>query len=357
MENENKPGAISGLLGKVGGALAGGIGSSLGSGIGSAISGLFGPSYQTQARRQREQYDAISGIAYKWNEAAANSAAKRQREFYDYTLTQESPAMQAKRLKEAGLSKGLMYSNAAGSVATAGSGAGGIQGAGGGNPIVDTPAAQTSALAAEKQANLTAMNMLADVKLKNAQANNIDKDTEKTEKESESIGKDIKIKDFEAQIKEAEAYIAGETKFLEIGLKRQALNTEVLKNAWEAITKFGLEHYSETQTLAVLGKNKHSPKYRELQETVNKIVEEIAYTKKQKDMIDFTQDMQEKELQARLLEIAAMVAKNEIERARVEIEKFVADYQTGEKWNWKTIADIVTGIGKLSASVVMKGKF
>lgn len=356
MADEKKTSAISGLLGKVGGAFVGGIGSSIGSGIGSAISGLFGPSYETQARRQREQYDAMSGIAYKWNEAAADNAAKRQQNFYDYTLRQESPAMQAKRLKEAGLSKGLMYSNAAGSVATAGSGAGGMQGGGGGNPTVDTPAAQTSALAVEKQANLSAMNMLADVKLKNAQAKNIDEDTEKISKETESIGKDIEIKSFEAQIKETGAYIAKETKFMEIGLKRQNLNTEVLKNAWDAMTKYGVDHYSEDQQLAVLGKNTNSLEYKELQKSIDKIIEEIAYTKKQEDMIEFTQDMQEKELQLNMLQLAAQIQRNEIEEARVGIEKFVADYQTGEKWNWKTIADIATGLGKLSASVVMKGK-
>lgn len=357
MADEKKTSTISGLLGKAGSAFAGGIGSSIGSGIGGLISGLFGPSYETQARRQREQYDAMSGIAYKWNEAAANNAAKRQQDFYDYTLKQESPAMQAKRLKEAGLSKGLMYSNAAGSVATAGSGAGGIQGGGGGNPTVDTPAAQTSALAAEKQANLAAMNMLADVKLKNAQAENIDKDTEKIGKETESIGKDIEIKSFEAQIKQTEAYITKETKFIEIGLKRQNLNTEVLKNAWDAMTKYGVDHYSEDQQLAVLGKNKNSLEYKELQKSVDKIVEEIAYTKKQEDMIEFTQYMQDQNLQLNILQLAAQIQRNEIEEARVGVERFLADYQTGEKWNWKTIADIATGLGKLSASVVMKGRF
>lgn len=60
--------------------------------------------------------------AYEYGEKAADNAARRQKEFYDYTFDKNTPAAYRKLLEDAGLSVGLMYGMQGGGGVSADSG-------------------------------------------------------------------------------------------------------------------------------------------------------------------------------------------------------------------------------------------
>lgn len=113
---------------------------------------------------------------YKYNEMSADNADKRTRALYNDLY---SPQAQLQQIKEAGLSPSLFYGQASGI-----SGQAGAQGGGAAGP-------QTNAYAIDPM-------LASQIKLNEAQANNLDAKTRNTEKDT-----DIKV--LEEKMKQAEA--------------------------------------------------------------------------------------------------------------------------------------------------------
>lgn len=85
------------------------------------LQGALGIGQKRTMKRQVRYTNQIADHQAELNEKAADAAAQRQKEYYDYTYDKESYAAMVKQMRDAGLSVGLMY------------GGGGAGGAGGGS--------------------------------------------------------------------------------------------------------------------------------------------------------------------------------------------------------------------------------
>lgn len=149
-------------------------------GIGAAAASLYGAISANSANKAQwaQTKDAV-GLQDKYNKENADIAWARQKEMYDRVYKDESYANRVQQMKEAGLNVGLMYSGGS----TAGGGAG---------TIGSVPQAQSAGLAQAPngqakvqtqmmgaQLAMQAAQVEADIKLKKAQADNVDADTKR----------------------------------------------------------------------------------------------------------------------------------------------------------------------------------
>lgn len=117
---------------------------------------------------------------YMYGEKAADNAARRANEYFDYTFDKSAeyndPSSQVRRIKDAGLSVGLMY----GGAGTTGAGAGSTAAPQGGG--ASGMAAPNIPSGTEKAATMATMaKTMAEAKLAEAQAKNIQANTETTD--------------------------------------------------------------------------------------------------------------------------------------------------------------------------------
>ena len=115
---------------------------------------------------------AGGSISSNFNERAAERAYKRSKDYFDYVAAYNTPEQQKQRLKDAGLSVGLMYGQGgAGGTSTSGG-----QGQGTGNPGTNAVGMGLQA----KQIELQQKNVESQIALNMATAN-------KTEAEAKKI--------------------------------------------------------------------------------------------------------------------------------------------------------------------------
>lgn len=174
------------------------------------LGGIFGPSQKKKDKMQLEQQGKLGEQAaatnYKWNEKAADNSFGRTMQMYERELADNSPEAQVQRLKNAGLSTGLMYGGAG---STGGANVGGMAqgGASGGASSGNAPnsAEQSNSRVAQMGMALQLAKLGSEVKLNESQAlkNTTEAtktggvDTELTETNIENITKDIANKEIQ----------------------------------------------------------------------------------------------------------------------------------------------------------------
>lgn len=342
-------------LSAIGQGVTSGIASGIGSSISDGISGLFHANYATRAKRQREQYDAMQGIAYKWNEKAADSAAKRQREYYDYTYAMESPEAQRKRLKDAGLSVGLMYSNAGGTIGAGGSSAGGIQGAGGGAQTVDTPAAEKNAQAASQQASVSGMLAASEINLRDAQAEELKASAKEKNANAENLNARTETENLMRQVTYESAYAAGRLNWVQYlrDMFDDAMNKDNLDYAeLKADDKF----WGEYEIVS------NSARNRRAREEVYEIIAKANEANGNADLAQASRDLKNLDIENYLTKLSielmrgnALAAMAEAQKIQAEVAKKDVAYRYGESitpWMWGQLALQVGGtiIGGIAAA-------
>lgn len=170
----------SGLLSAGANALTGGLGGLISGGLSSIASSLFGPSISKQIRLQKEAQmelnEQAARLNYDYGEKSAENAYNRQMEMYERSYEDQSYKAMRKQMEEAGLSVGLMYGQG-GSGGGAGSMSGAPQGATGGAIAGDAGAALATSVELKRLQN-ESMVAKAEANLKNAQAQNVEKDSE-----------------------------------------------------------------------------------------------------------------------------------------------------------------------------------
>lgn len=152
-----------------------GIGSLVGAGLGISGAATANSNYKSQVKTQKE----LMGLQYNYNEKAAEEAYRREKEMYQRTFEDSSYATQKKRMEEAGLNVGLMYSQGAGGAGGAGHVGGGTQGSGVSAASAPDAMRKSEMIAQAGMGIQQAAATAADVNLKEAQARNLDADTAK----------------------------------------------------------------------------------------------------------------------------------------------------------------------------------
>lgn len=155
--------------------------------LGSTV--ISGLNYANSNKTQENTAD----LNYNYNEMTAGNAAKRQKEYYDYTYQKESPDSQVELYKEAGLNPALMYSGRGGT--TIGSSQGGIQAQG----VSTSSDKATNAANLAQQLTQNAM-MGATLEKTKAETEKTKADTEATKQNTENAWYDTLDKKIEMVI-------------------------------------------------------------------------------------------------------------------------------------------------------------
>ena len=166
-------------LKSAGSAAADGMTGGLTSGISGAIGALFGgigakKRLQRQINAQKQLNEQAAQLNYEYGEKAAENAYQRQMEMYERSYQDQSYSAMRKQMEDAGLSVGLMYGNGS-SGGAGGATTGAPQGETGGAQagMADSPAAQQAAAIQQAQLGLGLAMMKKDLKLKDAQIEEI----------------------------------------------------------------------------------------------------------------------------------------------------------------------------------------
>jgi hypothetical protein len=152
-----------GFFDGAGGGIIGGAMGLIGTGIGAAVA-------KKQAERQHEYNKEIMALQNQYNQAAAAQQQEYNKEMWDYTNAENQVA----HLKNAGLSVGLMYGKGGGGGTSANGASVSGPNAVGGNEV----AAGSGYISAGTQMGLGVADILANIKLKESQAESNQADAE-----------------------------------------------------------------------------------------------------------------------------------------------------------------------------------
>jgi len=216
-----------------------------GAGIG-AVSGLAQGLMQKKAQKRQFEY----------NEKAADNAQERSIKTMGLLREWNSPAAKKQQLQEAGLNPALVYS---GGAAGAGGGAQAATGAQGAGVEMTQPVAGMAL-----QSGIAAAQTMADVKLKEAQAENLNADTEKkkgadTELTYAQIADTLaaagnkkaqmQLTEMQTATEKARAEVAGATTDIEIQKASEALRlmTQQTVLTQEQATEKGIDNQTRDQ--------------------------------------------------------------------------------------------------------------
>jgi len=183
------------------------------------------------SKDQLKQYDKQLAIQQGYNLEAMQQQLKNQQAMYDYTYSKTTPAQQVENLKKAGLNPAMalgmpaMGQGQTGSSAALGAGASGLE------SIASMRGKQA------KQFELTQMMQVqnqikateAEIKLKEAQARNLDADTANKPKEGRKIESDIDL----TNVQTGNARLDGELKSLQIEYDKVRNEIKSSTSEWE----------------------------------------------------------------------------------------------------------------------------
>lgn len=166
------------LSGAASGAATGSAGGPAGMAIGAGLGAISAAKSNNMTEGEYHDLNRQMGLQSMWNNTQAEKSYELQKRMFDYTADYNSAANQVKRLKEAGLNPALMYGmqGAAGGTGQAGS----ASASGVGANSSDT-AERRQAAVVERGMALQEAKLAADIRLTNAQANNLDVDAKKKE--------------------------------------------------------------------------------------------------------------------------------------------------------------------------------
>lgn len=329
------------------GAIIGGL-----TALGGAIWG--GVNRNKQLKRQKKLDEQAAGINYKWNEKAAQDAYNRSLDMYEKEKEYNSPKAQRDRLKEAGMSTGLMY----GSMGTTGGAnvgqmaQGGAGGAAGG--------AKADSPAEEKMANMQAAGMAiqiakmeAEMNKTKAETDKLKEDTETTKQTREATIEELKQRGMSQWIdnignlhlsrhgtENEETHVYGSKLYGDMVMSGDSYLTQ--QKALELA-----EVMAKTEGMKVLSELNTEKKKIAWQELINNTTKASAIAQ-----------MAEND-KSKANSMALEAANNEV---KASAQKLAVEWQTGEQRNWKTWKELATEIigmlqGNVNAAsgVIMKG--
>lgn len=330
------------ILKGAGSALVGGLTSG---GIGALTSSLFGggskQSFGTTREQQRQLNEDAAEINYRYGEKAAENAYNRQMAMYQKSYEDQSYSAMRKQMENAGLSVGLMYGGGA-SGGGAGQMSGAPQGATGGARAESAVQAYGLALQA-KQIKLQEKQVAADAALKYAQAHNLETTSKKTEQ-------DINIGSFEEALNQARRVYAKDFADWEMQGRWVEMNQNKLNAYFNEYQKIGRERGWDS----TLGDYDFvgSKEDRQIEAAIKESIQRVAESEKRMDLMEFEKTLKNAQAYNQFMSIVVAIKRNEIEEARTEIQRYVAEYSTGEQWNWKTVMDAALGVGGALAKFI-----
>lgn len=324
----------------IGGALVS-AGTMLG---GQLLGGLFAPSVKKQIKWQKqaqmELNQQAADLNYQYGEKAAENAYTRQMQMYERSYQDQSYSAMRKQMEDAGLSVGLMYGNGS-SGGGAGSMSGAPQGETGGAVAGDAGAALSAAIAMEN-AKTQRIAAAADAALKYAEVKRIEKENERT---SQLIDMDA----FQTAVNQNKEMLASKFAQLDYNHEEMRWMNEFLDHAYSRFLKTGEDEiFSDSYGMLKFASGKE---WSEHVQQLSKMVADVGETEARTDFIAFSKVLESKKASALMLQAVAAMERNDIERARVAIEKLATEYGVGEKWNWKTVTDVVNGLASSAARV------
>lgn len=316
------------LFDTIGGALSGGIAGGISGIVGNIFGGLGDALGISEASRQKElesqQKKELMDYQYRLNERGAENAYKRQMELYERSLRDNSPEARRKRLEDAGLSVGLMMGNGAGQI-----------GSGSGSTTTPPQANTAQASGALSIGRITPIEMAT---LQKNQA-------------------EINLMNSEARKNNADAAREEGSKNYHIEMLRQEgiaqwmaneLKSYWLENNKEDMEEFP-EFYQEWKNERLEETVQFKPDNTENREKLTEILLNAtraeaeagdanmknaeALLSNEKTRWYFT-EMLIKMAMGRAAEAQALAAKTAADANALKIA-----YDTGEEWNWKTVAD------------------
>lgn len=302
-----------------------------------AIGGLFKPSVKKQIKWQKEAQKELNEQAadlnYRYGEMSAQNAYNRQMEMYERSYQDNSYSAMRKQMEDAGLSAGLMYGNG-GSGGGAGSMTGAPQGETGGATAGDAGMALSAAMQMEG-IKTQRIAVAADAALKYAQVEKLEADTNRQQQiiDTEEFNKVLN----QLRMKNAQDYAD-----LEIDSRYFELYDKKLNHYYDMFKKTGQGKGWDKD----LGNYDFEEGWegKKLMNETAKIIEEMGEIKGRVDLMEFQKVLYEKQAYNYYMTAVAAMERNDIERAKTAIEKIVAEYGTGQRWNWKTVLDAVIGI-------------
>lgn len=322
------------------------------SGVAGIAQSLFGPSVKKQIQWQKDAQKELNEQAaktnYEYGELAAQNAYNRQMEMYQRSYQDQSYAAQKQQMKDAGLSVGLMYGQGA-SGGGAGSMTGAPQGETGGAVAGDAGAAISASIQMEQLRNQR-IQTAANVAATYAQAKLADEQAKKTKKQTEEIDQSISIKRFEQMVNKAKEEWANDEAGYQLDNRYYETLNQKLEYFYNNWKKGGSTGQIWEKDLGDINFT-DGEEAKKLKQEVLKIVADTEYTTNANGVIEFEKTLKKAQAYNQFMGIVAMIQRNEIEAAKAATEQYVAEWNTGQKWNWKTVLDSTIGVANAAANV------
>ena len=322
----------------------------------SMIGGLINKNKrQQQLEDQQALNEQAAKLNYEYGEKAAKNAYERQLALYQRSYRDQSYSAMRGQMEDAGLSVGLMYG---------GSGAGGAGGATTGAPLGSTGGAQAgqASAAAESQMaqqkalemGLSMLNMKADLKIKEAQVDEIKAQAEKARADaglaSESKITEMQRRDaFVEELKQRgmAQWMDNMTKYTHGALSSEIMNEEPDGNLYSKYenkiygdfkinTRSLLNEREAVQILQAYSSHTSNQAAAKASEAIAKLNNERAE--------GYWQELLNATIQANS------------DKMRAEAAKLSAEFETGEYTNWKTWVDISKSVVGAVAGATAVGK-
>lgn len=332
------------LIDDIGGAAKSGVIGGVVGGVSGAVGNLFTNTGHQQRAAKRYQFDIMRG-QHDLNEVAADSAAKRQKDLWDYTFNKTNVKGTAKQYEDAGFNPLLAVTQSfggGGGSATGGTAPQGSTGPGASIPI-DT-----------KAGSLQAMSSLAatskELELMDAQKRNIDADTQLKLTGANKNTSEVKT------IEEQRAAIVAKLKEEAILGRIERVMAEYRIHDGEGSVGGGPSEAPENYVVKVA---KSSMFARQLEGELGYLTENTELTKAERLLTDQKKSAIWRELLIAQgeLEVARMNADSNAQNAasravEAKATAMAAEFNYGEEANWKWWTEKTIEGGKAIVQIV-----
>jgi hypothetical protein len=340
-------------MGQFGAALAEGLTSGLASGLSGSISSLignigYGRRLKKQVEAQKKLNEQAAQLNYEYGEKAAENAYNRQMAMYERSYEDQSYKAMRKQMEDAGLSVGLMYGGG-GTGGAGGATTGAPQGETGGAQAgtADSPAAQQAAAAQQAQTGLALMMMKKDLKLKDAQIDEINATAEAKRAEA-GLTTEQKVTEMQArEAKIRDVFEVGKSRWIE---NLQALYEDSTQSGENDILEAEDEFFGKH---SIIGKRMRNQEFaNEIMLKQAKAMEALGNEKAAKALAELNSE-KKKYLYKEVMIAAQNADAHSMEAAA---KKLAAEWETGEYANWKTWTTLGAEAVKMILSTIGIGK-